>query len=289
MSSDAPKPFFQVTDLALIDDPLLPAREQMDEAKMEELVSSIRDNGLLQPVGLKPTADRYEVIYGHRRTMACRLVPLPRVPSMVYPEGSVSPEAAKLHENTKREDLNPGEEAVWFAELLETLAGGDTDKLATLVNESRDYVEKRLNLLRGDEYVLVELKAGRITFAVAQALNRVKGVGERRAFLDAALRGGATARLVDQWRKMQEVINDANPHGPAPATDPAHFDGTVRRSPMYCLLCDGEHDLHMLLQVFLHPYCLQFLERQMGVSLRGLYSQPPSAIEPPAPGPTDAQ
>jgi ParB/RepB/Spo0J family partition protein len=269
------KPLYQLTALELIDDPQLPARETMDEKRMDDLVASVRSEGLLQPIGLKRNGARYEVVYGHRRTIACRRAELTMVPTIVYPEGYKRSNAAKLHENIYREDLNPGEAAVWFAELLEAMPTPDTDELAQQLNVTRSYLEDRLLLLRGDEFVLEALKHGKIQLTVAQELNRVKEDAVRRDFLGHAIAQGASARVVKNWRTVHEAMRDMNPQQVVDYQPAAEQPAGAKPNPMACLLCSSDHEPHNMLYVQIHRHCLQFFEKHLGLRVVGFFADPP--------------
>jgi len=76
---------FSELALALVDEPALPSRSTMDDEKMRELVGSIRANGLLQPMIVARVGERYEVVAGHRRRIACARAGLFVAPCIVYP------------------------------------------------------------------------------------------------------------------------------------------------------------------------------------------------------------
>lgn len=268
--------------LEVIDDPALPARESMDDAKFEELVTSIRALGVLQPLVLKRVGSRFEVVAGHRRRLASIAAGLVRVPAMVI-DGSVElTEAIKLHENARREDLNPAEEAVWFAQLLETLAEGDTERLAGLVGEQRQYVESRLLLLQHDAEVFAALKAGAINLTVAVELNRFTDLGARRSHLEAAVKGGATGRLVREWRLAYERLVGARRE--LDGTESAHLGGVEQPigSSLSCQFCASSADPHAMELVYQHRHCRQIFERSLGVTLAGVFAAPAPVAAPPA-------
>lgn len=270
---DAAKPYSKHVPLELIDDPALPARENIDDDKLAELAASIVSLGLLQPIGLVPVGDRYQVVYGHRRTMACRSVEFTPVPAVIFPAGYTQLEAAKLHENIRREELNAGEEAVYFAQLYEAMATPDTDELARQLDVSRDYVERRLLLLRGDDDVLRALKGNAIPFGVAQELNKVKEANARADFLKYAILQGASERVVRNWRNQHDIMRELNPlevieRVAGDTTAPAPV-----RNPLACLLCDSADEPHLMIVVQIHKHCLRFLDQQTGISIVGIFKE----------------
>jgi ParB/RepB/Spo0J family partition protein len=268
--------------LELVDDPVLPARETMDDEKFALLVDSIRRHGVVQPLVLKRVGPRYEVVAGHRRRLASVAAELTSVPALIIDGDDASAESIKLHENTKREELNAAEEASWFAQLLDKLAGGDTDKLAALLGETRQYVESRIVLLRHDPDVFEALKRGAINFAVATELNRFNDVGARRSHLEAAISGGATARLVREWRLAYERLVGARKELDGSAGD--HVGGVEQPagSVLACLFCQSSADPYAMTLVYMHRHCLQILERTLNVELTGIFAAPAAPASKPA-------
>lgn len=268
--------------LALIDDPEVPARETMDDERFLALVASVRAIGVIQPIVVKARGARYEVVAGHRRTLAARVAELERVPCLIVDGAIELTEAIKLHENTRREELNPAEEALWFSHLLETQAGGDTTRLAEMLGEERQYVEKRLVLLRDDPEVFAALKSGAITMTVAVELNKFQDVGARRSHLDAAMKGGATGRLVREWRIAYERL--VGRRAEVDSSDSAHVGGVVQPadSVLTCLFCASSADPHVMQLVYMHAHCLMAFERVAGVPLRGVFAAPTPAVAVPS-------
>ena len=240
----------------LIDEPELAMRESFDDEKLRELEDSIRVNGLIERIVVRPkNAGRFEVIAGHRRLLACRRVPLLVVPCDVRDVAGSQAEALKVAENVDREDVNPAEEATYFQALLEKFCGNDTVTLADMVKRSLPYVEGRLLLLRGYHEVFALLLDGKIGIGVAQELNKFPDEQGVRMHLSAAL-NGATAPQMKQWRvvytqflEQQRSGRDSNDTttDAAPARD--EYTGPV------CVLCREPHDMHRLMLVHVHDYC----------------------------------
>ena len=254
--ADVKREFLELP-LGRIDEPVLPSRSTMDEQRLDELAASIRANGLLQPMIVARHGERYEVVAGHRRRLACAAAGLVVAPCIVYPSKDVALEAIKYAENRHREELSPADEAIWFSELLERDAGGDVDTLAGLLNEKRAYIEGRLLLLSGDPEVFRALEAGKIGIGVAQQLNRCDEMLHRRMLLDNAVRGGATVAIVSGWIAEYEQIHkpaNANTQAAAPPSAPGV-------SPVMdffrCVLCKKDDNVHQMQPAQMHTYCRQ--------------------------------
>lgn len=246
-----------------INEPKLPAREQMDADEMRELQESIRDIGLLSPIVVVKRAKRYEVVAGHRRLLAARGLGWELIRAFVYPEGWRNQTAAMLHENIIRENLNPAQEAVFFAQLIEARKL-DEQGLMRLVKRSANYIGDRLSLLRGDELVFDKLRAGIINFSVARLINRVGDDAMRHYFLEQAVRSGTNARVVEQWIHDWQASQV-----PGGNTQPVPLPPSQAEAPapdkICCFLCGGDKDPYNLITVLIHKFELAEIRRLLDV------------------------
>jgi ParB/RepB/Spo0J family partition protein len=241
--------------VAIIDDPELTMRESFDEEDLRELVDDIRVNGVQVPLIVEPVGTRFRVIAGHRRITAARALHADTVPCDVRQGSDVDAEAIKILENDVREQVNAAETAVYLMRLFETRAENDVDKLCAIVRRSRSYVDDRLLLIQGDADVLNALRKKRVTFAVAKELNRVRDVGYRRLFLQNAIDGAASAKVVRQWREQNDLLAGAQPK-PDPAA--AGVDAVaVSPAPSHlaCVVCKQVENTNRLKLVYVHDYC----------------------------------
>lgn len=241
--------------LELVDDPERPSRETFDEEKMQELINSIRDAGLIQPISVVENSGRYRVLAGHRRLIACRALSHVTIRARIYPAGTTLANVIQVHENAMREDLNAAEEAQWWWELLEKECNGDTNKLAAVLHLSRDHVERRLSLKLGDEDVFSALGQGLISASVAEELNRVKDRSRRIMYLDAAVKGGATRSLIRQWRTQGEAIDALQ--SVAPISAEAISEAAMPAAPprLACELCDQGVEVGAIEMMYVHRHC----------------------------------
>ena len=252
---------YTLLPLDLLDEPKQAVRETMDQGQLAELAESIRQHGLIQPLVVEQDGNRYQVIAGHRRLLACQLVAFSPVPCMVRNWSNVDPVAVTLAENYYREAVNPAEESRFLARLLDDRCGGDVDVLAKIVGRRREYVEDRLLLKDGDPRVFQALADREIPIAVARELNRVKDDGQRYLYLDAAIRGGATARVVQGWRMQGENMEPAVAERVPWLSQPPVRYAANPAEQMVCLFC-GESDEPQLMQIhFMHKQCQKFLTR----------------------------
>jgi len=147
-------------------------RSHMDEASLEELASSIKSQGILQPIlvrELDGKKDSYEIIAGERRWRASQIAQLEVVPVIIRDIPDEATLAVALIENIQRENLNPIEEAVGLHRLMEEFELTH-QQVADHVGRSRSAVSNLLRLLSLEERVKDMLFAGKIEMGHARAL-----------------------------------------------------------------------------------------------------------------------
>jgi ParB family chromosome partitioning protein len=155
-------------------------RTQMDSASLEELAASIRVQGLMQPilvrpVGEKPGDDRFEIIAGERRWRAAQIAGLSEVPALIRDIPDESALAMALIENIQRENLNPLEEALGLQRLIDEFSMTH-QQAADAVGRSRPAASNLLRLLQLAAPVQELLMRGDIDMGHARALLPLSGV-----------------------------------------------------------------------------------------------------------------
>ncbi|POR49763.1 chromosome segregation DNA-binding protein [Paraburkholderia eburnea] len=145
-------------------------RTRMDEGALQELAASIRAQGLMQPILVRPIgAGRYEIIAGERRFRAANIAGLTEVPVLVKDVPDQAAAAMALIENIQREDLNPLEEAQGIQRLLDEF-NFTHEQAAESVGRSRSAVSNLLRLLNLAAAVQTMLLAGDLDMGHARAL-----------------------------------------------------------------------------------------------------------------------
>lgn len=145
-------------------------REVFDEDALNELITSIKEVGLLQPVVVRQIGpDRFELIMGERRWRACREAGLERIPAIVRATDDEKLLLDALLENLHRAQLNPLEEAAAYDQLLRDFACTH-EQLADRIGRSRSQVSNTLRLLKLSAPVQRRVAAGVISFGHARAL-----------------------------------------------------------------------------------------------------------------------
>ena len=148
---------------------LFQPRRTFDEAKLEELAGSIRNQGIIQPLVVRRKDDGYELIAGERRWRASMKAGLSRVPVVVREASDHEALQLALVENLQREDLNPIEEASGYRRLQEEFHWSQ-EEMADRVGKSRPAIANSLRLLSLPAEVQQEVVAGNLPAGQARAL-----------------------------------------------------------------------------------------------------------------------
>lgn len=145
-------------------------RRAFDEEEMAELVQSVKEVGLLQPVVVRPSGTgAYELVMGERRWRATREAGLSTIPAIVRETGDDDLLRDALLENLHRADLNPLEEAAAYQQLLDDF-GCTHEELATRIGRSRPQITNTLRLLKLSPAVQRRVAAGVLSAGHARAL-----------------------------------------------------------------------------------------------------------------------
>ncbi|MEU4209832.1 ParB/RepB/Spo0J family partition protein [Streptomyces sp. NPDC026206] len=173
-------------------------REVFDEDALAELVTSIREVGLLQPVVVRQLApERYELIMGERRWRACRDAGLEKIPSIVRATDDEKLLLDALLENLHRAQLNPLEEAAAYDQLLKDF-NCTHDQLADRIGRSRPQVSNTLRLLRLSPAVQRRVAAGVLSAGHARALLSVDDSEEQDRLAHRIVAEGLSVRAVEE-------------------------------------------------------------------------------------------
>ncbi|MFK0289088.1 ParB/RepB/Spo0J family partition protein [Streptomyces sp. NPDC090442] len=173
-------------------------REVFDEDALAELVTSIKEVGLLQPVVVRQTAPgRYELIMGERRWRACREAGLEKIPAIVRATEDERLLLDALLENLHRAQLNPLEEAAAYDQLLEDFKCTH-DELADRIGRSRPQVTNTLRLLKLSPSVQKRLAVGVLSAGHARALLSVEDPEEQDNLARRIVAEGLSVRSVEE-------------------------------------------------------------------------------------------
>jgi ParB family transcriptional regulator, chromosome partitioning protein len=145
-------------------------RRYFDEAELQDLASSIRQHGIVQPVVVRPIADgQFEIIAGERRWRASQLAGFAEIPVIVRDVDDRTALELAIVENVQRSDLNPLEEAQGYEQLIAE-HGYTQNDLGEIIGKSRSHVANSLRLLKLPDQVREMLAGGSLSAGHARAL-----------------------------------------------------------------------------------------------------------------------
>ena len=145
-------------------------RNSFKKDELEELASSIKSQGILQPIVVRPTNEgHYQIIAGERRWRAAQLAGLHEMPALIKEMSDDLVGEAALIENIQRENLNAVEEARAYQGILKN-KNSDYDKLSKSVGKSKSHISNMIRLLSLDEEILQHIVLGKLSMGHARAL-----------------------------------------------------------------------------------------------------------------------
>jgi ParB family chromosome partitioning protein len=192
-------------------------RQVFDEEALAELVHSVREIGILQPIVVRATTvvdgeQRFELIMGERRWRASQAAGLERIPAIVRDTSDDDLLRDALLENLHRSDLNPLEEAAAYQQLLEDF-GCTHEQLATRIGRSRPQISNTIRLLRLPPAVQRRVAAGVLSAGHARALLGLENAEAMDKLAQRIVSEGLSVRATEET----VAISDSDPAAPAPA------------------------------------------------------------------------
>ncbi len=203
-----------------IDNNLEQPRKQFDEQALNDLASSIKTHGIVQPLIVKEKNGRYMIIAGERRFRAARLAGLTEVPVIVADYDEAQIHEVSLIENIQREDLNPIEEAAAIRFLMQQ-HDMTQDEVSKRIGKSRPAVANALRLLQLPEKTLLLLKSGELSAGHGRALAGLSDAKMIEKLTDEAVRMGYSVRALEARVKNINEGKAAQPTKPKAVLSPA--------------------------------------------------------------------
>jgi ParB family chromosome partitioning protein len=171
-------------------------RKYFDDDKLEELVTSIRDNGVLQPIVVQKVEAGYELVVGERRWRASKKAGLKKIPAVIREVTDAQALELAIIENIHRQDLNPIEEADAYARLADEFALTQ-EMIAKRVGKSRTAVANTLRLLKLSRNIKEDLISGKISMGHARALLGLDNAGQMEALRKEIFKQDLTVRQIE--------------------------------------------------------------------------------------------
>lgn len=196
----------QIAVDAIVASPFQP-RVHIDEDALKELAASIEENGLLQPIVVRPVGDTFELVTGERRWRASQRLGWLSIPAIVRELDDEAAAALAMIENLQREDLTAVEEAHGYRKLLEQFQWTQSE-LARRVGKSQSTIANKLRLLRLPSSVQERIIRQSLTERHARALLRLEEPEAQAEMAKAAEQGGWTVEETERRVEARIVGGD---------------------------------------------------------------------------------
>ena len=190
-------------------------RLHFDEVKLDELAQSIKKNGIIQPIAVRPDqddSDKYEIVAGERRWLAAQKAGLHEVPIVILDLDDVEALEVAIVENIQRDDLNIIEEAKAYKRLSEEF-GYDHEKIARFMSKSRSHVSNTLRLLSLPKDVIGMIEENNLTAGQARPLIGIANASEiAEEIVSRKLSSRSVELLIREKKSPQKtgLVVDAN-------------------------------------------------------------------------------
>lgn len=189
---------FRKIKLSLIDRPDDIVRMAIDPDELLELVTSIQERGLMQPIEVTPRGKRFLIVFGDRRFLAHKMLKKADILCRVEKIEDDQVILDRAMENVQRVNLTPFEEGHIYMALLEK-AGMKIDEISRKVGKSPGVIQRRMDVLRMPESFQKALHSGSISMSVAEELWSCPDSAKREYFMDLAVAHGITKSIARQW------------------------------------------------------------------------------------------
>ena len=191
-------------------------RSNFDSRTLEELASSIKETGILQPVVVVPDGEQFMIIVGERRWRAAQMVGLNKIPAIIRNMTTAQQHEASLIENLQREDLNPMEIAHAYQKITEDLHYTQ-EEVADKVGKDRTSVTNYMRLLKLPPEIQKMISDGRLFMGHARALITVADSPLQVKFARRIIKKGLSVRNVEN---MISKFKQKSEPGPTRPLDP---------------------------------------------------------------------
>lgn len=224
-----------------IDDPEHAMRTELDRDALFDLADNIKQNGLINPITVRPRNDRYEVVAGHRRFSACKIAGMSKIACVVRELDDNQAFAVMAAENLERADVDPVDEAIFISKYIKQTKQS-VPEVAKSLRRSVVYVESRLSIGNMPEYMQAYIKSGALKLGAALALVQITKEDMRKMWCDMAARDGVSVAQAEYWLhgfKMNQLPGGSDDDTPPEGYEP----GAVRAVMLECALDGKRYDV----------------------------------------------
>jgi ParB family transcriptional regulator, chromosome partitioning protein len=181
-------------------------RKDFDTESLQELMQSVKEKGIIQPILVRRKGDNYELIAGERRLRAATLLNLNEVPAIVRDVEDEDSLELALIENIQRQDLNPIEQARAYQYLIDKFHLTQ-ERISEILGKARVTITNTLRLLNLPQEIQEEIRAGRISFAHGRALLEIADANQQRRMVQQVIKEGLSVS------ELENLIKSFRPRG----------------------------------------------------------------------------
>ena len=193
--------------------PVRTSKSSLEGKAIKELAASIRQHGLIQPITVRPVENGFEIVAGHRRFRACKLLRWRVIPAMVRSLSNQDAFEVQLVENIHRMTMDPIEEAEAFKKYILDYGWGGVSQLSRVISKSEQFVSSRIQLLRLPKEIIDNISQNKLK--VSHAIELVNLNDDDQKFITSVFINRNLSvqsireivRHVKQGERVQEIIN----------------------------------------------------------------------------------
>lgn len=251
--------------LDLIDEPKGIVRLDIDPDELDDLAQSISEIGLLQPIMVAVDKERFEIVFGHRRYLACKKLGLSSIRSIVRKMTQQEIGIARATENISRADLSPLEEAATYKNLIEQY-GMTLERVAKKMAKTPGTIKRRMDILRMPPSLQKAVHKKQISMTVAESLWSISDQASLDYYLIFAIENGCTKEVARSWAKDWK---DAKRRSQTPGSEGGRVDfspSEPRPSYVPCDICNEATELNETKFIRTCPGCAKAIKKGMEVS-----------------------
>lgn len=247
------KPKYSIIPVDRIADPETPMRTDLTPESVADLVASIKQVGVIEPLVVVKKGDGFEVVAGHRRLFAAMIASVTQVPCIIHEVSGMELEMLKLHENMGRSEVSALD---WSTHLsyIKSEYKISSIKIADMLGVSVGWVDQHLAILTYPESLRTALARGEMSFSSARELSAIADKRTQEVYIHHAIKGGVTPTLAAQWKRQ------ANQRPPVPENQEVTGPEDEGPSPQYnifpiCPVCGEEVPIEHNMTIQIHDYC----------------------------------
>lgn len=254
----------QLISMSLIDRPVKISREIIDQEKVRELAESIRESDLLQPIILRPSNGRFEIVAGDRRYLAHKLLERKKIKAIVRELDDRETVVIRGIENLQRENLTPSEEARTYL-LLREEGGMSPHSIAKKLGRSHATIDRYLKFAKCPEHVRKAVDQKEISLLVLETLMEVDDETSFEYFFKMATQNGISNTVARMWVDDYFKTKAGNYYFEEQGGSSANIEVESKPSFMTCDVCHGPCKISEVRSLVVCPDCKKKVRHQLSV------------------------